>query len=535
MNISNYMIFFIEIIDTTSLFKKVFKRIMVKKSNNNFMKILYLGVIGWILYLIIVGEGGFQTSSSEQNIKEKIDINGWIENVFFPGKNYVLSMFRTSQLDPEMLLEVDYGIPIYGYIEDECSLEYEMANAYKEIYGDLSVMPVAGEAYDLNQNFYFENENYIVELPEDVMVMTTGENVVMDNSQQVTNANENAMRENLMQDMNGNENNMTEYMMRDINTNDNRTETYISDMNANEMNVENNLASEMYIGDVEFDLARLTEQMEEENAIKSRGSNGFMPANVKQNEYLLSDLQSNEYLMKNFYAVDAGTTAPLELLNANTLINMDMVVDKNVEGPQILIYHTHSQESFADSVYGDSSTTIVGAGELLANILEEEYGYRVMHHTGEYDTVQHDYAYSYAEPEISKILAENPSIQVVIDLHRDEVAEGRKLVTEYNGVPVAQFMFFNGMSYVNGTGPVTYLENPNLQTNLAFSFQMQKAANEYYPGMARRIYLKGYRYNMHLAPRYLLIELGAQTNTVEEVMNACYPLADILDKVIGEE
>ena len=52
---------------------------------------------------------------------------------------------------------------------------------------------------------------------------------------------------------------------------------------------------------------------------------------------------------------------------------------------------------------------------------------------------------------------------------------------------------------------------------------------EYYPGLTRRIYLKGYRYNMHLCPRSLLIELGAQTNTVEEIRNACAPIAHILD------
>lgn len=65
--------------------------------------------------------------------------------------------------------------------------------------------------------------------------------------------------------------------------------------------------------------------------------------------------------------------------------------------------------------------------------------------------------------------------------------------------------------------------------NLAFSFQMQVLCNEYYPGLTRRIYLKGYRYNMHLKQRYLLIEMGAQTNTYEECMNSCVPLAQMLD------
>ena len=96
-------------------------------------------------------------------------------------------------------------------------------------------------------------------------------------------------------------------------------------------------------------------------------------------------------------------------------------------------------------------------------------------------------------------------------------------------------MFFNGMSQTR-KGKIDYLENPYLSQNLAFSFQMQVASNEYYPGIARRIYLKAYRYNMHLCPKTLLIELGAQNNTVEEIRNACEPLAHILHLVLsGEE
>lgn len=260
----------------------------------------------------------------------------------------------------------------------------------------------------------------------------------------------------------------------------------------------------------------------------------FTPAVKKAQEYSINQLSNQDYLLKTFYAVDSGTTAPLDKLEVQKLMSEDLKIDKNTDGPQILIYHTHSQEGFADSLPGDDSTTILGAGEELARILEEDYGYKVLHHTGQYDTKEHDYAYSYALPEITKILEDNPSIQVVIDLHRDEMKEGKKLLTQCSGKPTAQIMFFNGLSYVNTSGAISYLENKNLSSNLAFSFQMQKTANEYYPGFARKIYLKGYRYNMHLAEKYLLIELGAQTNTVEEIKNACFPLADILDKVIGE-
>ena len=61
---------------------------------------------------------------------------------------------------------------------------------------------------------------------------------------------------------------------------------------------------------------------------------------------------------------------------------------------------------------------------------------------------------------------------------------------------------------------------------------MQKAAYENYPGLTRKIYIKGYRYNMHMSSKSMLIEVGAQNNTVQEAKNAMEPLADLLNKVL---
>lgn len=260
----------------------------------------------------------------------------------------------------------------------------------------------------------------------------------------------------------------------------------------------------------------------------------FRPA-VQQVQIDRTQLADYETLVRNFYAIDANTMAGSDQLSVEKLLGMDMTLPQEGDGPQILIYHTHSQEAFADSVPGDVNTGIVGVGECLTKILTEQYGYRVLHNTGQYDVETRDNAYSRALPAVEQILAENPSIQVIIDLHRDEVAEETKLVTYIQGRPTARFMFFNGLSRTRKTGDIDYLANENQEANLAFSFQMQLKAAEYYPGLTRRIYLKGYRYNMHLRPRTLLVELGAQNNTVEEAINACDPLAHILDMVLKGE
>ncbi|MCM1569782.1 MAG: stage II sporulation protein P [Roseburia sp.] len=271
----------------------------------------------------------------------------------------------------------------------------------------------------------------------------------------------------------------------------------------------------------------------EENISGTSMSVGTFTPHEKQVELNWESLKSYEELLKQFYTIDANTMAGSDQLDAQLLSQKDLRIDKQAAGPQILIYHTHSQESFADSVPGDSSTSIVGVGEQLTRILTEQYGYQVLHHMGQFDVKTRDDAYSNALPVIQELLLENPSIQVVIDLHRDEMPEETRLVTDVDGRPTARFMFFNGLSRTRKTGSLDYLRNENQEDNLAFSFQMKQKAEEYYPGLTRKIYLKGYRYNLHLCPRSLLIELGAQNNTVEEAMNACDPLAHILDMVLS--
>ena len=279
----------------------------------------------------------------------------------------------------------------------------------------------------------------------------------------------------------------------------------------------------------------LGEQGENQTDSVQTAASGMAANASKQVTYAREKLNDFDYLIQNFYQVDSTTTITGEQLNASTLLGKDMRLSHDASTPQILIYHTHSQEGYADSTPGDPSESVVGVADYLTEILTEQYGFNVIHHTGEYDVGDRDHAYSKAGPALEEILAENPSIEVVIDLHRDGVPEDTKLVTTQNGVQMAQVMFFNGLSRTTSMGDIDYLYNPYLEDNLAISFQMQLKAAEYYPDFTRRIYLKGYRYNMHYCPKTLLIEVGAQTNTLDEAMNAMVPLADVLNKVLTGE
>lgn len=250
----------------------------------------------------------------------------------------------------------------------------------------------------------------------------------------------------------------------------------------------------------------------------------------------LEKFQDFEFVMSNFYTVDKTTSMSSEQLDAPALVQMDMRMKTDNSQPQILIYHSHSQEEFIDSIPGEASTTIVGVGEYLASLLRDTYGYQVIHVTDTFDIVNgkldRNQAYTYAQERVEAILEENPSVEVVIDLHRDGVPDDKRLVTNINGKETAKIMFFNGLSRTNQNGEISYLPNPYIKENLAFSLQMMLESKKYYPDLARTIYLRGYRYNLHLRPKTLLVECGAQTNTVQEEMNAMEPLADILNKVL---
>ena len=243
-----------------------------------------------------------------------------------------------------------------------------------------------------------------------------------------------------------------------------------------------------------------------------------------------------DYVMNHFFILDSNTETNAGQISGTRFLEEDMSIKQDSSVPQILIYHTHSQETFSDSREGETEDTIVGVGNYLTDILEKNYGYKVIHVTDAFDIMggelDRSKAYDYARSSIEKVLEENPTVEVVIDLHRDGVPDDRHLVTEINGKQTAQILFYNGLSYTVNQGAVSYLPNPYIEENLAFSFQLEYQAAQYYPDLYRGIYLAGLRYNLHLKPRALLLEAGAQTNTVEEVRNAMEPFADILNRVL---
>lgn len=250
--------------------------------------------------------------------------------------------------------------------------------------------------------------------------------------------------------------------------------------------------------------------------------------------YRKEQLADYDFMMKHFYSVHSSTTAGRDLMKADKFLSENFTLKGGSDKPQILIYHTHSQEEFVGYGPDNKEATVVGIGSYLTKLLTAK-GYNVIHDTSVYDLqngkLDRNKAYTYALDGVTAILQKNPSIEVVLDVHRDGVNESLHMVNQVDGKPTAPIMFFNGVSQTP-EGPIEYLPNPYREQNLAFSFQLQLDCDAYFPNLTRKIYIKGLRYNQHLRPRSSLIEVGAQTNTYQEALNAMEPLAEVLDMVL---
>ena len=256
--------------------------------------------------------------------------------------------------------------------------------------------------------------------------------------------------------------------------------------------------------------------------------------NLKQIQALKSTKRFKD-LISHFYIVDRTTSVDPKILNVEDLLSRNLEIEKSKK-PQILIYHTHgASEAFVSPGKSRSERSVISVGELLAEYLRKE-GYVVLHDTTPYDRIHgkidRNKAYNQAYKGVTRYLNRYPSLQVLIDLHRDGVGQKVHRTTVIDGKSTAQVMFFNGLSR-NTKGNIPSLKNKNLKDNLAFSLQMRIKCMEQYADFAKPVYLKGYRYNLHLRKRSLLIELGNENNTLQEARNAMKPLAGVLDQVLS--
>lgn len=237
--------------------------------------------------------------------------------------------------------------------------------------------------------------------------------------------------------------------------------------------------------------------------------------------------QKHEIGEESVFAMEEGTEEVKETLDVKELLKLNVKTDLGGELPKVLIFHSHSQEKYSDG------GSVVDAGDILADILAQEYGITVVHDVNEYDMENGerkiDGSYERMETGVKEILAKYPTIEVCIDLHRDSAQEGIAMKCDIDGKDAARLMLVNGVCTAQDCG-----ENPYIKENLALSLKMYNAFNEKYNGLTRKIYIKPYRYSTFIKPKSILVEAGCESNSIEQIQNSMYPLADILINVLEE-
>lgn len=215
---------------------------------------------------------------------------------------------------------------------------------------------------------------------------------------------------------------------------------------------------------------------------------------------------------------------------------------KKTDAPQVLIFHTHTSESymyedsgiFYENFYPrslENSKNVTAVGQAITDKLSEN-GINTIHDVTYHDNPSYNGSYSRSAQTIKKNLNQYPSIQVVIDIHRDSLGSNEsgkiKPTFKYDGKKAAQMMI------ISGCDPDGSLGFPNWEKNLRLALRLQKYAESMFPGITRPLNFAKVKYNEHMTPGSLLIEVGSDMNTLEEAKYTGTMLGESLAKMLND-
>ena len=223
------------------------------------------------------------------------------------------------------------------------------------------------------------------------------------------------------------------------------------------------------------------------------------------------------------------------------LLQKDSPVALGEQGVQVLIMHTHGTEAYTQSpghAYvasgeyrtTDSSANMLRVGQEICDMLNDR-GISAVHSRTLNDYPAYNGSYNRALKDIQAHIQQYPTIQLVIDVHRDAIATGNtyyKTAAEVDGQQTAQLMFVTGTD----AGGLTH---DHWQDNLAFQAQLHDRLNSAYPGIMRPMSIRASRFNQHIRKGSMLVEVGACGNTLEEALAAAQIFANTLADALLEQ
>ncbi len=272
---------------------------------------------------------------------------------------------------------------------------------------------------------------------------------------------------------------------------------------------------------------------------------------IKQAEQDYAKSKEDGKIIEKDYSTQNATAELDGLYVRNTTLEHEIDIQKYLNGkvyadidknePSVLIYHTHTTETYElldrgfysndrSSRSDNAKENMIRVGEEICKILEQN-GYKTIHDKTVYDK-EYSGAYDRSCENVSKILKENPSIQIVLDVHRDAIYQKDnsrvKPVIEINGRKAAQIMIISGCEDGN------VINFPNWEKNLSFAVQLQNKLKNDNPQLVRPLMFCSRKYNMHLTPCSLLVEFGTDANTLAEAVYSAELFADSLSEFLKE-
>ena len=289
---------------------------------------------------------------------------------------------------------------------------------------------------------------------------------------------------------------------------------------------------------------------EESSEIKKSSGNGNNPQTSSESKQEKKDdgkgkviekkIQNSGYNYGSVYVKDGNSNYDLDikkLLNSGAKCK----IKKNA-GYQVLIVHTHTTESYAEKsrdwysrLYTprttDKSESVVAVADEIEKKLNAS-GIRTLHITTYHDYPEYNGAYDRARKTIKSYLKKYPSIEMVIDVHRDSITrdDGTKIkpTVKIKGKKAAQVMIITGCDNEGD------LEFEGWRDNSIMAVQLQKKISDKYDGLARPLYFAPFRYNLDLTPNSLLIEFGTDVNTLSEAKYSGQLVGNCLVEVLGK-
>ena len=313
------------------------------------------------------------------------------------------------------------------------------------------------------------------------------------------------------------------FIMSDGDARCTETKINVGDFNINEVvHLDIHKPNEALISDLEnSDIEKVVQQTDAYPDI----SDFSIPHKDGENTFKIIESHFGDSGLKfeNFYV---NNKSGIDLNIAEELSKKPDMSIKKDGSPQVLIYHTHTCESFMDKDQGfyfesfyprteDKRFSVVRVGDAICESLKKA-GIGSIHDTTCHDSPSFSGSYKRSAETIDRNLAEHPSIQVTIDIHRDTIGNNErgkiKPTFRIGDKKAAQIMIMSGCD-LDGS-----MNFPDWEFNLRFALRLQKSAETLYPGMTRSLFFGPVKYNMNKTHSSLLIEVGTEVNTLNEAV-----------------